>query len=230
VLDPVTGIFSPTLLLKTLAFDVDGDVGVVASPSASTAAISIKTGTPAPIGTATPPTGTAGYTPVAILYVPNGTTTLANKVRDVRSGVRLSLGGASIVGVQFTKTVGAPDTVAIGPINGAPNSGMKFGILPGASPNSAVRIFFFCGACGTRPALSAIQVYSSGASKNVRAVINSAAQANLSSADATALQAPPNSLNVAVGQEHFVWNVDTVAVSGTINNGDVLYHNLLIAF
>lgn len=232
VLDAVTGIFNASALLKTLAFDVDGDVGVVASPAASTAAISIKTGTPAGTGTAAVPAGTAGYTPVAVLYVPNGTTTLANKVRDLRSGVRLGLSGASAVAVQFTKTIGAPDVVALSLTGGAPNSGMKFGILPGAGPNTAVRLFFFCGASSTRPALSSINIQkvSGTGTKSLHAAVNSAGSASLASVDATALQGAPNLLNVAAGQECFIWDVDAVPVTGVVSNGDVLSHNLLITF
>lgn len=234
VLDPVTGVFNATLLLKTLAFDVDGDVGVVASPAASTAAISIKTGTPAGTGTAVVPTGTAGYTPVAVLYVPNGTTTLGGKIRDLRANVRMGIGGAHPVTAGFPLTIGTPDVVAgVDVAQGWPNNGMRFGILPGSpGPNSPARLFMFCGDPGVRPAAAQLRVrkVSGAGTNNLHPLVTAEGGGTLSALDATALQAVPNLLSVMAGQPYYSWTVQAQAISGAVSGGDVLHFLLTVMF
>jgi len=68
VLNTGTGVFDATSVNKTLAFSLDGSVGIVTDPSNSTAAISYKVGTPG--ATPAAPAGTPGYITVANVVVP----------------------------------------------------------------------------------------------------------------------------------------------------------------
>ena len=67
VLDTGTGVFVPTLVNKTLGYSLDGSVGKVTSPANSTAALSIKTGTPA--GSPAIPATSPGYVRLSVIRV-----------------------------------------------------------------------------------------------------------------------------------------------------------------
>jgi len=83
VLNTSTGRFEPVDVYKTLSWAMEGSTGVVASPSNSTAAVSLKTGTPAAFPAV--PSTTTGYVKVAELIVDSGVTTLdVNAIRDLR--------------------------------------------------------------------------------------------------------------------------------------------------
>jgi len=71
-LNTLTGVFTSGLVNKTLAFPLDGNVGVVTSPANSTAAISYKVGTAAGVGSAVVPATTPGYQRIAIIFSKNG--------------------------------------------------------------------------------------------------------------------------------------------------------------
>jgi hypothetical protein len=68
VLNTGTGVFVSTSVNKTMAFTLDGSVGVVTDPAASTAAISYKQGIPGAVPTE--PSVTAGYVKIATLKIP----------------------------------------------------------------------------------------------------------------------------------------------------------------
>lgn len=70
-LDPITGLFVPGLLNKTLAFTQDGSIGMVSAPASSTAAISYKVG----VVNGGEPTTTTGYVKIATIYSNNGNMT-----------------------------------------------------------------------------------------------------------------------------------------------------------
>lgn len=65
VLDPSTGVFAPGSVFKSLGFALDGNVGIVTSPSDSTAAISYKVGVAGSPGAV--PAATPGYTIIAVI-------------------------------------------------------------------------------------------------------------------------------------------------------------------
>jgi hypothetical protein len=107
VLDPVAGIFNPTLVNKTLAWAQDGRIGTVADPASSTAGISLKTGTPGVSPVA--PSTTAGYTKIAQILVGSGVTSIAqNVIQDLRP--LLFPGGILRASCNFltTTTAGSP--------------------------------------------------------------------------------------------------------------------------
>lgn len=72
VFDPALEVFNPTLLNKTLTYDLLGRSSINGS-----AAINYKTGTPA--GSPTAPTVTAGYTKIAEVYVGAGVTAITQR-------------------------------------------------------------------------------------------------------------------------------------------------------
>jgi hypothetical protein len=68
--------FQPSSVQKLLTWDLVSQTGSVTSPASSVAPLSRKIGVPAPTGTATQPNITAGYLPVAYVYVAGGATTI----------------------------------------------------------------------------------------------------------------------------------------------------------
>lgn len=97
-LDPGTESYFDHVFSKTLSYLIDGNTGTVTSPAASTAALSYKVGVAANPGLM--PATTAGYTKIAEIYVPNGTTSIAvTKIADQR--VIAAPGGVIEVSVQF---------------------------------------------------------------------------------------------------------------------------------
>lgn len=83
VLNPVTGVFDPTVVNKTLAWDMDNSQSIVTAPADSTGAVGYKAGIPG-VSPSVPPT-TAGYTKIAQILVGNGVTTIAqNVIQDLR--------------------------------------------------------------------------------------------------------------------------------------------------
>lgn len=79
-------VFTPTLVNKTLTWDLAGQTGTVTSPASSTAALSYKIGV---AGAGTPAT-TAGYTKVAEITVISGAASIAQTdILDTRRGLAL---------------------------------------------------------------------------------------------------------------------------------------------
>lgn len=228
VLNAGTGVFDPTIVQKILAFNLDGNVGTVLTPANSTAAISVKRGADAPTGTAVVPSVTTGYRAVAVVYVPNGTTTLANKIRDARRMLFTAGNGGSHAAVFTQQTASPNDVLAI--LSSMPRpSSLRLGIrATGAGPNSILRIFFIYGDVSSRlvSALPSVRNAGAGANDLLDKVVGTANGA-LSGSDATALQGSPSLLNVAPGQSYYSIDVQAVSVSGgSITLGDVLHHSL----
>jgi hypothetical protein len=74
-LDTISGLFVSGNVNKTMGFTLDGSVGVVTSPSLSTAAISYKVGVVAATGGAVEPAVTSGYVKIATIFSNNGNMT-----------------------------------------------------------------------------------------------------------------------------------------------------------
>lgn len=98
VLNPSTGVFEPNLVNKTLYWDYDGTYGTVNAPAPSTAPISLKVGVAG--NPPTPPSGTAGYTPLAIVLIDSAPVSAidSNKILDQRN--MLFSGGVLSVGLR----------------------------------------------------------------------------------------------------------------------------------
>ena len=115
VINPIAGTVTATLVNKVLAYYLDGQTGNVVSPAASTAGISYKAGTPS--GIPALPTVTPGYTPIAYIWVPAGSTTVIaqSNIQDVRplafhDGLSRVTGGITVHttdGVNADSTTGA---------------------------------------------------------------------------------------------------------------------------
>lgn len=101
VLNPTTGAFDPTVVNKSLAWDLSiSDVGIVAAPSNSVTAIGYKTGQPS--GTPAIPSITPGYVKIAEVGVPaTATTIISANIKDMRR--LLAPGGMRTVAV-FART------------------------------------------------------------------------------------------------------------------------------
>lgn len=88
---------------KTLAFDLGGRVGKVASPASSTTGIGYKTGTPAAVGVAGVPVVTPGYVKVATIRIPPAAVSIdEDMIADWRP--LLFAGGMSRISMQLTFT------------------------------------------------------------------------------------------------------------------------------
>jgi hypothetical protein len=108
ILDPATGVFNATSVLKNLAFYLDGRNGRVVSPSGSTTGIGYKVGTPAAFGgdwsVIPEPATTSGYVKIATLLVANGVTEVAaNRITDDRP--LLFPGNVARAGFQVQKSL-----------------------------------------------------------------------------------------------------------------------------
>ncbi len=84
VLNPVTGVFDPTAVQKSLAWNVGTSIdNTVVAPANSTAALSYKAGVPS--GSPTPAPTSPGYLKVAQILVGNGVTQIdQNVITDLR--------------------------------------------------------------------------------------------------------------------------------------------------
>lgn len=178
VLNALTNEFVPTNVNKNLGWAVDGNTGTVASPSSSTAAISIKTGVPS----ATPaiPATTSGYIKIAEYLVPATATAVDyDRIKDTRR--MMYPGGCGSVHVQFQH-------------RGTPNPPNSIEVI--APPGVAVairrvtdntgQVYVFAGDLyngGTLAHASA----SGSASAQATEVVTSAAISNTSAGIATAL-------------------------------------------
>jgi hypothetical protein len=84
ILNVATGVFNPTNVLKTLAWDVQSDIGYVVSPANSATAIGYKTGVAGSPGVV--PATSPGYIKVAEIQVGSAVTTIdADKIVDARN-------------------------------------------------------------------------------------------------------------------------------------------------
>lgn len=104
VLNPTTGVFDPTSVQKTLAWNIGTSIGTVATPANSTAALSLKTG----VASATPsvPPTSPGYVKIAEILVGGGVTQIdQNVIQDLRN--LLALAGMQRVAARATRAAGA---------------------------------------------------------------------------------------------------------------------------
>lgn len=137
VLDPATGAFTPSLINKTLAFTHDGQTGTVVSPAVSAAALSYKVGIAGAPGAV--PATTAGYTRLAIIYVPTGTVAMTEgTIRDTRKLV--SPGGSVTVGAMWDFKNGALPPANVTFV--AP-PGVRCAVVHPAAFNHVIELYFF---------------------------------------------------------------------------------------
>lgn len=151
VLNSGTGIFDPTLELKTLAFAMDGRTGVVTSPSNSTTGISLKAGTPQAAGTysANPATGvpttSPGYVRIAVILVTNAGAVVQGDVRDER--FLMSPDGYTKLGFEMTQVPGSPNDVLSFANAAQLPAGWRIAAHQVSSPSNGgtVRVYFIGG-------------------------------------------------------------------------------------
>jgi hypothetical protein len=102
VLDPVAGVFNPTLVNKTMGFNLNGNYSSVQAPAASTNPIGYKAGIQAAVGAGSIPLTTSGYVRVGIIYTSNGqTVVIPSNIADTR---RLLFPG-NVVSVDMTYAI-----------------------------------------------------------------------------------------------------------------------------
>lgn len=83
ILNPSSGAFEPETVNKSLAWNMEGSVGIVTTPASSTTAIGYKAGNPSATPT-TPPT-TAGYIRIAEVVVAAAATQINDEdIKDLR--------------------------------------------------------------------------------------------------------------------------------------------------
>lgn len=195
--------FNPTLVYKTLTFDLNGQSAVVAAPSASTAPLSLKTGVVAPTGTAVVPPTTAGYAKISEIYVGGAVTAIQpNVIKDLRT--MLYPGGVIPVGIEagVLNNV-APGTPSIGGLTAPPGIGVSLYAVPG-TPGLA-NLFILSGAlpAGVDVVASLVQATATPSLANSSqcgiavstVTVDSTLQANLVGANANP------TLPVAIGQQ-----------------------------
>jgi hypothetical protein len=108
VLNTTTGVFDPTVVNKTLAWNMENDVGVVTTPANSTTAVGYKAGVPSG-SPAIPPT-TPGYLKIAQIAVGNGVAQIDQQdIQDLRK--LLAFGGIQRVSMRVDLDTGSPPPV-----------------------------------------------------------------------------------------------------------------------
>lgn len=153
VLDPLTGIFVPTLVNKTLSFTLDGSTGQVTSPSNSTAAISYKVGVPVATGVFNPaniPATTPGYVRVAVIFSKNGNMTAGiTRANIIDDRTLLCENGVMSLGVACSVPTGAASPPTSATLTGP--SGVEVVVLKNAAPaNNQLEVFLIGGAAPVR--------------------------------------------------------------------------------
>jgi hypothetical protein len=135
-------VFNPTLVNKTMTFDLNGQSGVVAAPSASTAPLSLKTGVVAPTGTAVVPPTTAGYVKLAEIYVGGAVTAIQpNVIRDKRK--LLAANAQFVVGVEFSVLNINTPVPSITALNAPP--GVQVSVYAEQFNRGYVDVYVICG-------------------------------------------------------------------------------------
>lgn len=220
VLNTGTGIFDPTLELKTLAFLLDGRTGVVASPGNSTTGISLKSGSTQAAGTYAASNGvtgvpatTAGYTRIGVIIVTNAGAVVQGDVRDER--FLMSPDGRTHLGFTVTQVPGSPnDTITIGQPPNMP-AGWRVAAHQVSSPSNGgtMRVYMIGGR--TQGTNQAAQVVASCkavtiANANRLCRMTPAVAGVVTSAIKTSLAGPGGStaFAAAVGQEFISFDID----------------------
>jgi len=230
IINTITGVFAAQNVFKTLAFNVETDVGTVISPAPSTNSVSIKQGVAAATGTAVVPTGTAGYTTVGVIYVANGAANFLNCVRDMRPIIPgMSRVGSLIAG--FLDLTGVPDGLGAPIVQTRRAASLKFGIKGlGAGPNTGVRLYLIWGDTTNRTIHLDPKVVAAGRPDIIAQIVASSSGA-LSGADATALQGAPSSLDVAPGQPYVAFDIIGSSITSTaIGSAVAMVFNNMLSF
>lgn len=132
VLNPLTGVFEPNVINKTLAFTLDGSTGVVTAPALSTAAIGYKMG----IAGVTPaePAVTPGYVKIASIKI---STALAQVTKSEIIDSRLLLApyGMESFAADFSVPIGVASPPTGVTFRGAPGVEMVVTKLTTANNN-----------------------------------------------------------------------------------------------
>ena len=154
VFNPITGRFDPGALNKTLAFDLLGRTGTVATPNPSTTGIGYKTGTP---GSGVAPTTTSGYIKIANIVVPTGSGVLTRaNVADWRP--KLYPGGSGMVAGIITQVAGTTSAPVVTSLVMPP--GMEVYPVSYSTNNESLILYLFPGgpssACFASPGITAI--------------------------------------------------------------------------
>jgi hypothetical protein len=218
VLNTGTGVFDPTLVLKSLAYALDGRTGVVTSPTNSTTGIGLKAGVAQATGTYAASNGVTGipatspgYTRIAVILVASTGLVTQGEVRDDR--LLLAPNGSHLVGFELNQAPGNPnDTfIIVGPVGAA---GFKFAAHQVTSPSNGgtVRVYLFGGRISAN----------AGAAVTIHLKAATIANANrlpratnilggvVTSAIKTSLAGPGGSTayTAAVGQEFLTFDMD----------------------
>lgn len=148
VLNPGSGVFVPTNLDKTLAFDLVGRTGAVVSPANSASGLSYKQGVPQAAGTYAGssyvtgvPATTAGYVKLCEVLVVAGAVSIpTNKVRDTR--YMLLPGGLQNYSALFrvNRLAGLPTL-----FNLAAPPGMRVGAVHRNTAKGEIDVYFLAG-------------------------------------------------------------------------------------
>jgi hypothetical protein len=211
ILDIGTGVFAPALVNKTLSYDMLGNTGTVLAPANSTAAISVKQGVPAPIGTAVIPTQTAGYNVIAIAHVKDTTSSLVNEITDERTMFYgFQKFGSSSYSFRITELNSFPSFpfFVLSNLNSAPQS-LRYGVVPLSPIPLAIPFFNVVYLINGNPqavAAPVVQMHSYPSGSPAQPFVSQQVAVaptlvNLTAPEVAALQAAPNNLDVAVGQK-----------------------------
>lgn len=218
VLNTGTGVFDPTLVLKTLAYYLDGRTGVVASPSNSTTGIGLKAGATQATGTYEGSNGVTGipatspgYTRIAVILVKSSGVVTQKEVRDDR--LLLGPNGTQLIGANLTQVPGNPnDTLTL--LTPAAGAGIRVAAHQVASPSNGgtVRVYFFGGRISSNFALAVNAKCQAATIANANRLARTTPVASgvVTSAIQTLLTGPGGSTaySAAVGQEFLSFDLD----------------------
>lgn len=193
ILDPTTGVFTPNLVNKILAFNQDGRTSVNGA-----AKINYKTGTPA--GSPVAPAVTAGYTKIAEVDVPALATAVnLGQIRDLRTilapnGVRRG---------AFVYSLATPSTQTLLQAFAPPGCLVVRGAQNGGAGQIGLDLFVLAGNLPTSGKAAAQVCAHTGAimatSQAVAQLID-ASYTTLSSGQATAIRSNNAGVDAAPGQ------------------------------
>jgi len=218
VLDTGSGVFTPTLVMKTLAYSLDGRTGVVTSPSNSTTGIGLKAGASQAAGTYAAsngvtgvPTATPGYTIIAVILVTNTGAVVQGDVRDTR--FLLAPDGVHRWGFDLLQVPGSPnDTFTIANYPPA-SAGFRFGCHQTASPSNGgtIRCYVFGGRINTQSGSVVTAMNKAGTVANANRLVRMSGVTGgsvTSAIKAALVGGGTTNLAVAIGQEYISWEMD----------------------
>lgn len=200
VLNVISGAFEAQVINKSLDWSLEGSVGKVTDPAASTAAISLKAGIAAV--SPTPPAVTPGYTKIAQILVGSGVTSVdADKIQDHRRllfpygnfnvSARVTFPAAPYNSLTMA-ALHAPPGVLVSALWLSNTPAWKLYVFPGVSPVPMLPVVTASGNVASATpirVLAAVQ----------QITVDSSLQAALAGASASP------AINVAVGQTGWVF-------------------------